>query len=156
MEEQRQQGKKKRDAQGEIVTEKRINPKTNRLKTYEVYDVEAGEWRDVDCAMDGEMYYHIHVNRGCLKAMRDYSTSAKNRGPAVVQNDGAPGHAYNNKAAGENGLPGKKTKWRDELEKIADESYRIIFKKQSAHSPELNVLDLGVWSMLASAVRKRW
>ena len=33
---------------------------------------------------------------------------------------------------------------------------RIIFKKQSAHSPELNMLDLGVWSMLASGVRKRW
>ena len=156
MEEQRQQGKKKRDEQGNVVTEKRINPATQRLKTYEVYDVEAGEWRDVDCAMDGKMYYHIHVNRGCLKAMRDYSTSAKNRGPAIVQNDGAPGHAYNNKATGENGMPGAKTSWRDELEKVADESYRIIFKKQSAHSPELNMLDLGVWSMLASGVRKRW
>ena len=28
--------------------------------------------------------------------------------------------------------------------------------KQSAHSPELNRLDLGVWSCLNSAVRRRW
>ena len=75
----------------------------------------------------------------------------------IVQNDGAPGHAYNNKATGENGMPGAKTSWRDELEeKAAAAIFKIEFKKQSAHSPELNMLDLGVWSMLNSAVRKRW
>ena len=33
---------------------------------------------------------------------------------------------------------------------------KIDIYKQSAHSPELNRLDLGVWSCLNSAVRRRW
>ena len=157
MEEQRQQGKKKRDAQGKVVRERRMNPVTKRMNWYDVYEKKAGDWEEADSSMDGKMYYDIHINRGCLKAIRDYSTAAGNRGPVIVQNDGAPGHAYNNKATGENGMPGAKTSWRDELEeKAAAAIFKIEFKKQSAHSPELNMLDLGVWSMLNSAVRKRW
>ena len=72
-----------------------------------------------------------------------------------VENDGAPGHAYNNKATGVNGMPGAPTTWHQQLQQEAAR-LKITIYKQSAHSPELNRLDLGVWSCLNSAVRRRW
>jgi hypothetical protein len=155
MEEQRQRGRKKKDADGKTVRERRVNPETQREKWYEVYDEEAGSWKEVDVPMDGEMYYDIHVNRGALQAIRDYQTAAGNRRGTVEQNDGAPGHAYNNRATGANGMPGAPTTWHEHLQKEAGKLGITIYK-QSAHSPELNRLDLGVWSCLNAGVRRRW
>ena len=53
-------------------------------------------------------------------------------------------------------MPGKPTLDHARMEEIALEKFRIRFYKQSAHSPELNRLDLGVWSCLAAAVRRRY
>ena len=69
MEEQRQQGKKKRDAQGKVVRERRMNPVTKRMNWYDVYEKKAGDWEEADSSMDGKMYYDIHVNRGGFVAV---------------------------------------------------------------------------------------
>ena len=52
-------------------------------------------------------------------------------------------------------MPGAPTTWHQELQREAAR-LKIDIYKQSAHSPELNRLDLGVWSCLNSAVRRRW
>ena len=47
--------------------------------------------------------------------------------------------------------------WRGELEaKAAAAIFKIEFKKQSAHSPELNGLDLGFWYMLDCRVQAHY
>jgi hypothetical protein len=153
---QRQRGKKLRDSDGNIVKEQRWNPETNRMNTFEVYEVEAGDWEEQDTSMNGAMYADVHVYRGGFEATREYNTKAGNRGWIEEQEDGAPGHGFNNKAAGVNGMPGKATLTHEEMEKVGRDKYKIRMYKQSAHSPELNRLDLGVWSCLAAAVRRRY
>jgi transposase len=66
----------------------------------------------------------------------------------IAQEDGAPGHGYNNRAKGK------------ETEVHAALAYNgttmgIKLVKQSRHSPELNFLDLGVWHALKTAVEQR-
>jgi hypothetical protein len=126
------------------------------MNTFEVYEVEAGDWEEQDTSMNGAMYADVHVARGGFEATREYNTKAGNRGWIEEQEDGAPGHGFNNKAAGVNGMPGKATLTHEEMEKVGRDKYKIRMYKQSAHSPELNRLDLGVWSCLAAAVRRRY
>lgn len=118
------------------MTEQRWNPETNRMKAYmyELYETDAGEWSEKDTSMDGAMYSDIHVYRGGLEAIRDHNTRAGNRGEIWEQEDGAPGHGFNNRANGVNGAPGKATVNHAEIEKIASGKYNIKFWKQPAHS----------------------
>ena len=65
----------------------------------------------------------------------------------ICQEDGAPGHGYDN-------MHDKATTVHDNLVHNAmTQGIKIV--KQSRHSPEINPLDLGVWSILKSAVENR-
>jgi transposase len=64
------------------------------------------------------------------------------------QEDGAPGHGYNNRAGG------KETQIHETLVYNAS-TLGIRMVKQSRHSPEFNYLDLGVWYSLKKAVERR-
>jgi hypothetical protein len=66
----------------------------------------------------------------------------------VLQEDGAGGHGFDNRHGG------KPTK-EHELLKAYLKRQGIRLEKQPPHSPELNMLDLGFWHMLKSAVGDR-
>ena len=116
---------------------------------------ERGDEMEIDSTMDGEMYYDIMAKEGGLKAIRDYNRDAGNRHQAECNEDGAPGHGFANKRLGARGLPGAPTEWHLKLEAAARKE-NVLMYKQSAKSPELNRLDLGVWSYLNSRVRRRY
>ena len=78
----------------------------------------------------------------------------RNAGPVpeemfcISQEDGAPGHGYNNRHGG------KETEIHEAL--VHNASLRgIRMLKQSRHSPEFNFMDLGVWYCLKKAVERR-
>ena len=146
-------GKKAYDLDGKPVRERRINPASGRLKLYDVYEVEAGRLKEVDCAMDGAMYRDKSIE--AARKIRAYNIAAGYTGQSEVQEDGAPGHGYNNKAANEDGMPGKGTTTHEEMEIALLESGICIFK-QAASSPEQNGLDLGFWFMQDAAVQRRY
>jgi hypothetical protein len=91
------------------------------MKTYELYATEKGEWTEQDTSMTGAMYSDMHINNGAFRAILDYNLAAGNDGPIIEQEDGAPGHGFNNKAPGVNGLPGQPTVTHAQLEEIGKE-----------------------------------
>ncbi len=65
----------------------------------------------------------------------------------TIQEDGAPGHGYDN-------IHDKETVIHEDLKYNASTcGFNLV--KQSRHSPEINALDLGVWCVLKSAVENR-
>lgn len=65
-----------------------------------------------------------------------------------LQEDGAPGHGYNNRNKG------KPNSTHDALvQNCKIKGLRVV--KQSRHTPESNYLDLGIWNILKSAVIAR-
>lgn len=65
----------------------------------------------------------------------------------ICQEDGAPGHGFDN-------MHDKPTRAHDDLVYNA-QTQGVKIVKQSRHSPEINPMDLGVWSILKSAVESR-
>lgn len=163
-------GVKKYDEEGNVV-QKRIYDKSERGRLVDVYEVEPGTPREEDAAMDAAMYMDILVNRGGLKAIRDYydalqeklraadasmasarrSARATDKIEPRLKEDGAPGHGFNNRAKAENGTHGIPN---DTHDKIAAEAAKMLIDlwKQPSRSPELNKLDLGVWYHLWTKV----
>lgn len=70
-------------------------------------------------------------------------------GTFICQEDGAPGHGYNNLQGG------KANNFHDMLARRLLKEKRIKLVKQSRHSPEFNALDLGVWSIIKAEVDAR-
>ncbi len=106
---------------------------------------EKGDKRVVSVTIDSERYFHfMTMEDGVLDKIQDYF------GPDVevrLQEDGAPGHGYNNKA---NRAPNAT---HDKLAEVAKSAGITIFK-QPHNSPELNPLDLGIWHSLQSKVKR--
>ena len=67
----------------------------------------------------------------------------------LLQEDGAPGHGYNNL------LQRKPNRVHENL-KLNLLREGIMLEKQPAHSPDLNALDNGVWCVLKAAVENRF
>ena len=114
-----------------------------------VYSRKAGDKYQVDCSMDGEKYCEMMVQtNGGLAAVKKYF---KDSGLEwiEIQEDGAPGHGYDNHT-----WPPSRTEDHKTLDKAA-KTYRIRFRKQAGHCPSHNALDQAVWTHLASRVRKR-
>lgn len=99
----------------------------------------------VSVTIDGERYKHFLTREnGVFDKIRAYF------GEDVIvrfQEDGAPGHGYNNRNKRQ------PTKVHDELVAIAEEK-GILVTKQPHNSPETNPLDLGIWNAIQSNVRR--
>lgn len=122
--------------------------KKNTYKTLEdgtkVIKRAAGAPRYVSCTLNGARYKEFLVRKnGIFDKIREYF------GPNVcvrLQEDGAPGHGYNNR---KQRTP---TKVHDSMVAEADLRKIHVFK-QPHNSPETNPLDLGIWHSLQSKVR---
>jgi len=125
----------------EVKRKRKTYKKVNGVKTL---SHDAGETKVVSCTLDGARYRDFLIkDGGILSKVRSYF------GPDVevrFQEDGAPGHGYNNKGGR---IP---TKTHDEMTAVA-EAKRIKVFKQPHNSPELNPLDLGIWFSLQAKVR---
>jgi hypothetical protein len=91
----------------------------------------------------------------CLDLDREFDVSKhstrrtmKRSDGITIQEDGAPGHGYNNRRGS------KATAIHDDI-KAALEQRRVTLIKQPKHSPEMNKLDLGVWNSLKSSISAR-
>jgi hypothetical protein len=83
-----------------------------------------------------------------LPPSRNEATTPPSEMFFISQEDGAPGHGYNNRQGG------KETAIHEAL--VHNASVRgIHMLKQSRHSPEFNFMDLGVWYCLKKAVERR-
>jgi hypothetical protein len=60
-----------------------------------VYSAKAGDLRELDACMDGEMYQEIMINKG-VPAVQHYFRGVAPETPKKIKEDGAPGHGYNN------------------------------------------------------------
>lgn len=103
-----------------------------------------GDPKVVSVTIDSRRYKDfLDREGGVFEKIRDYF------GEGIVvkfQEDGAPGHGYNNK---KNRSP---TAVHDELDKVAQDMDIKMFK-QPHNSPELNPLDLGIWHSIQSKVK---
>ena len=129
--------------------DKRFTKQVGKMVREPVYSRKAGDKYQVDCSMDGEKYCEMMVQtNGGLAAVQKYF---KDSGLHCIeiQEDGAPGHGYDNHT-----WPPSRTENHKTLDKAA-KTYRIKFRKQAGHCPSHNALDQAVWTHLASRVRKR-
>jgi hypothetical protein len=90
---------------------------------------------DLESPFDAEKVNDLKTTKRMAKRMR-------------IQEDGAPGHGYNNRWGG------KESKVHEALVKALDKR-NIELDKQPKHSPEMNKLDLGIWNALKSRVLAR-
>jgi hypothetical protein len=60
-----------------------------------VYGAKAGEARQLDACMDGQMYQKIMIEKG-VPAMQRYFRGVAPETQKKIKEDGAPGHGYNN------------------------------------------------------------
>ena len=103
-----------------------------------------GDTKTVGITIDGEYYYDFFNDEGgVLDKIQEYFGENVD---VVLQEDGAPGHGYNNL---KNRSP---TLIHDKLVDSALKRNVTIFK-QPYNSPELNCLDLGIWHSLQSKVK---
>ena len=84
------------------------------------------------------------IGTGLLEQAEKYG------GLKIIQEDGAPGHGYSNRKKGE-----PPTAEHDRFTTEA-EAKGMKVERQSANSPELNDLDLGVWFALDAAKERRY
>jgi hypothetical protein len=122
----------------------------------ELYEHKAGTLLPVDVldkgsgGLDGELYADMWTGgaqfpgTGLLEIADEYG------GLEVIQEDGAPGHGYRNKAEGK-----PPTEHHDRFTDAAEEMGFIV-ERQPANSPELNDCDLGMWWALDSAKELRY
>jgi hypothetical protein len=105
---------------------------------------DVGDPKVVSVTMDGPRYADFLTKTGgVFDKLREYY------GPDVeirMQEDGAPGHGYNNKAGR------KPTAPHESMTKIGLERKIRVFK-QPHNAPELNPLDLGIWYAIQSRVK---
>ena len=157
-------GKKRRNPDGSIVMESRLNSASGRMRKEPVYDVEPNTPKEIDAIMDGELYFRMMVERGGLQMTAEYMAAAAAEGSGfadatgrcTMQEDGAPGHGYANRAKNAvDGMPGRATAWHERMEAFANALGIDIFK-QSAKTPEGNALDLGIWRHLSYRVMCRY
>ena len=129
--------------------DKRFTKQVGKMVKEPVYSRKAGDKYQVDCSMDGAKYCEMMVQtNGGLAAVQKYF---KDSGLEwiEIQEDGAPGHGYDNHT-----WPPSRTENHKTLDNAA-KTYRIKFRKQAGHCPSHNALDQSVWTHLASRVRKR-
>jgi hypothetical protein len=84
------------------------------------------------------------IGTGLLEQAEKYG------GLKIIQEDGAPGHGYSNRKKGK-----PPTAEHDRFTTEA-EAKGMKVERQSANSPELNDLDLGVWFALDAAKERRY
>jgi hypothetical protein len=60
-----------------------------------VYSAKAGDVREIDACMDGQMYQGIMLEKGVPATQRYFSGVAPET-MKKIKEDGAPGHGYNN------------------------------------------------------------
>jgi hypothetical protein len=135
---------------GKVALMRCVEEQPYKKRVYETIDGQkilkhdVGESKFVSVTIDGPRYKDFLVRKyGVFDKIREYF------GPDVrvrMQEDGAPGHGYNNK---KNRSP---TKPHDEMVAIANER-DIDVEKQPHNSPETNPLDLGLWHSIQSRVK---
>lgn len=104
-----------------------------------------------DIIMGGEIYYTEIVGKdGLLDRLEErYGVYGVGRDYVIfIQEDGAGGHGFNNRAGG------KPSDVHIKLEN-ACKARGFEMRKQPANSPDFNLLDLGVWWSLKASVRQR-
>jgi hypothetical protein len=153
-------GKKMRDWNGQVV----FGPPGRRGGVGKpIYIHKKGDIVPVDVfaqgskGLDGTLYADMWLKegdfsrapQGILEAIRAYYAALGRPDPDEEQQDGAPGHGYNNR------LPGRPETIAAQRisQKLAQ--YGIVVYRQSAQSPELNECDLGLWWALQSRVDER-
>jgi hypothetical protein len=159
-------GKKKKHPKGHPLEGQPIEaPPGPRGGKRFVWEYKKGDLRFEDVNVSGETYSEIILQPGGPRdKIKEYfadvgavrSEFTNTAGVSVkapvkndMQEDGAPGHGYNNRAGR------KPTAPHVALEKkLLEDGIRIV--KQVRNSPELNALDLGVWFALDAAVKKRY
>ncbi len=100
--------------------------------------------REINIDLDKESEYNAQVDRlACAIPATNYQPHLY-----IAQEDGAPGHGYNNRKGGIGNLVHKSIVHAAALRRI-----RLL--KQSRHSPEVNYCDLGLWNLLKKAVENR-
>lgn len=108
---------------------------------------DVGDSRFVSVTMDGQRYKRMLCEKGGIfEKIREYF--GDDDVEVRLQEDGAPGHGYNNRA---NGRP---SAIHDEIVAEA-ERLKIKIFKQPANSPEVNPLDLGIWNSLQKKVKSK-
>ena len=124
----------------------------------ELYQYKLGDRIHVDLfdkgtgGMDGSFYADMWTGKGEFRTGNGLlAQTVAYGGLHTIQEDGAPGHGYANKAAGK---PPTEEHTRF-MRAARDCSPSIKIHKQSAYSPELNDLDLGAWWALQAAVDRR-
>jgi hypothetical protein len=135
---------------GKVALVRCVGKEFYKKKVYQTVNGEkilkhnVGDVKWVSVTIDGPRYKDFLVREGgVFDFIRQYF------GPDVpvrFQEDGAPGHGYNNK---NKRMPNAV---HEEMSKIAEERKILVFK-QPHNSPELNPLDLGIWYSLQSAVK---
>eukprot|EP01050_Picozoa_sp_SAG11_P000448 SAG11_NODE_13_length_26388_cov_67.360341_20_plen_326_part_00 len=151
------------DGAKRVVTRNVRNPVTGRMRKEPVYEVPPNTPREDDSTMDGAMYSRLMREKALPDVVAYMSAGdaagsgyAAAGGRTIGQEDGAPGHGFANKAKNEvDGRPGRATGDHKEMEEVA-RALEIEMEKQSAKTPEGNLLDLGVWYHLWSRVMRRY
>lgn len=106
-----------------------------------------GDKKIVSATLDAKKYHEILTkDGGVFKKTRDYFGEGST---IVFQEDGAPGHGYNNRRNR------KPSTVHDDIVQTALEKYDIKVVKQPAHSPDLNACDLGFWYALDVAFQEK-
>ena len=82
-----------------VVISRRERPKKRGEGTVweNVYGARAGDKREIDACMDGQMYQDIMIKKG-VPATERYFRGVAPRVLKKIKEDGAPGHGYNNHA----------------------------------------------------------
>jgi transposase len=148
-----ERGKKKKGRNGQVLRGPR-GPRGG--KGPELYEYKVGDLRPADVlsketgGLDGKLYANMWngtgdaIGTGLLEQAENYG------GVKIIQEDGAPGHGYSNKKEGK-----PPTAEHDRFTTEA-EAKGMKVERQSANSPELNELDLGVWFALDAAKERRY
>lgn len=103
-----------------------------------------GDLKWVSINLDGATYSKfLTMKDGVFDSLKNYFGS---HAKIILQEDGAPGHGYNNR---KRGVP---TDFHNELVQNGKKR-KIHVVKQPKNSPETNPLDLGIWYSLQSKIK---
>ena len=148
-----ERGKKKKGPNGQVLRGPR-GPRGG--KGPELYEYKVGDKRPVDVlsketgGLDGKLYADMWIGTGDAIGAGLLEHAENYGGLKKIQEDGAPGHGYNNKKKDK-----PPTAEHDRFTTEA-EAKGMKVERQSANSPELNDLDLGVWFALDAAKERRY
>jgi hypothetical protein len=144
-------GKKRKGPNGQVLLGAR-GPRGG--KGPELYEYKVGDVRPVDVlsqdtgGLDGNLYADLWTGTGQATGTGLLELAESYGDLEIIQEDGAPGHGYNNKREGR-----PPTAEHDRFSAAA-QAKGLEVERQSPNSPELNDLDLGIWWALDAAKEK--